>query len=127
MTIKISFVLCILLACLPLAAEAAPLPGKSLTNGRDPTLQKDVCNAIFGYEHKVVPQSKHPRIVNTAVMVTSHTFKVDPQGMIVGLWVERWVAQRDDGTKQIYLVRFNAHGSAGTGFVIKPYNAKTKA
>ena len=122
-----SFVLCILLAFLPLVTQAAILPGKSLTNGRDPTLQNDICNAIFSYEHNVAPQSKHPRIVNTAVTVTSHPFKVDPQGKIVGLWVERWVAQRDDGTKQIYLVRLDAHGSAGTGFKIKPYTAKSKA
>ena len=122
-----SCVLCILLALLPLAAHAAPLPGKSLTNGRDPTLQKDICNAIFTYEHKVAPQSKPPRIVDTAIMVTARTFKVDSQGKIVGLWVERWVAQRDDGTKQIYLVRFDAHGSAGTGFKIKPYTEKAKA
>ena len=60
-------------------------------------------------------------------MVTSGAFKIDKQGMIVGLWVERWVVQRDDGTKQVYLVRFDAHGSAGTRFKIKPYTPKSKA
>lgn len=71
----------------------------------------------------MAPQPKAARIVETEIKeapVKDGKIAADPGGKLVGKWVENWVVQRGDGTRQEYVVRFDAKGTAGTDFNIEP-------
>jgi hypothetical protein len=94
----------------------AGLPGGTLTNGNDPTLQKDVLADMSVTEKALFSSCKNWRVIQTAVSKPPASIgKEKGTGLLWAQWTERWTVEHC-GKKSIYTIRFDARGSQGSFF-----------
>lgn len=97
----------------------ADLPGHTLTNGSDLTVQKDVLSDLFVAEKALADTCKKSRVVDTKIIKAPDTLgKEKGTGLAWMQWAERWTVDRC-GKKVFYVIHFDMRGSAGTMFKIQ--------
>jgi hypothetical protein len=108
----------IILAVSSAASLHAKLPGQTLTNGDDPTLQKDVlsdmstCEGVFA----ALSGCKNWRVVQTVISKPPKTLGSEKgTGLAWAQWDERWTVEHC-GKKVVYTIHFDMRGSEGTIF-----------
>jgi hypothetical protein len=110
--------LAIVFALIFVQSMHAKVPGQSLTNGDDPTLQKDLLSDMSVGERAVGALSgcQKWRVVDTKITKRPKTLGEEKgTGLAVMQWTERWTIDRC-GKKVFYTIAFDMRGHLGTIF-----------
>jgi hypothetical protein len=112
-------VLTVVLAFAAMSSLQADLPGHTLTNGGDSTVQKDVLSDLLVAEKALAGACKKSQVVDTKIIKAPGTLgKEKGTGLAWMQWTERWTIDRC-GKKVFYTIYFDMRGSAGTMFKIE--------
>lgn len=106
---KLSLLLTLITGC---SVVPKQLPGNSLTNGARP-LRIQAWMGVGGYENNLIPQSGHPKVIDTRVIEPPKSVTQERStGMEMMKWAELWTLRRSS-SNVFYRMEFEVKGSQG--------------